>query len=286
MPAHRGGRHHPFGQSQRPRQRRRVCLARRHPRIRFRAGGRFPRALDHRAAAAAAARHRDAAAANWRPASSGWPRCSRAPATACWCSTATGTSFTSTIMRPRRSTSANSCSIGISVWELFPAALTSGEGDHYKQAMATGQPEEFEIFVQDRQIWLRIQAYPTPDGLSIFFRDISLEKQARDEVEHLAHHDPLTGLANRVLFQRELARRRAVRQRRWPCCCSTSTTSRKSTTRSAIRWATRCWSGTAARLRAVPRRRTPRSAGWAATSSRRSCSGTRAPTRSASSRSG
>ena len=96
--------------------------------------------------------------------------------------------------------------IGISVWELFPAALTSGEGDHYKQAIATGQPEDFEIFVQDRQIWLRIQAFPTPDGLSIFFHDISLEKQARDEVEHLAHHDPLTGLANRVLFQRELAR--------------------------------------------------------------------------------
>ena len=95
--------------------------------------------------------------------------------------------------------------VGISVWELFPAAATSGEGDHYRRAIATGQSEDFEIFVNDRQIWLRIQAYPTPDGLSIFFHDISLEKLARDEVEHLALHDPLTSLANRVLFQRELA---------------------------------------------------------------------------------
>ncbi|MBI4922900.1 MAG: EAL domain-containing protein [Devosia nanyangense] len=93
---------------------------------------------------------------------------------------------------------------GISVWELFPAALTSGEGDHYKRAVATGQPAEFEIFVEDRRLWLGISAYPTADGLSIFFRDISERKRRRDEVMHLAHHDPLTGLANRLLFQRRL----------------------------------------------------------------------------------
>ena len=94
--------------------------------------------------------------------------------------------------------------IGISIWELFPAALTSGEGDHYKRAVATGQPAEFEIFVEDRQVWLGIHAYPTPDGLSIFFRDVSEMKLARDEMQHLAHHDPLTGLANRLLFQTSL----------------------------------------------------------------------------------
>jgi diguanylate cyclase (GGDEF)-like protein/PAS domain S-box-containing protein len=93
---------------------------------------------------------------------------------------------------------------GVSIWELFPAALTSGEGDHYRRAFATGQAEEFEIFVEDRQIWLRIHAYPSADGLSIFFRDVSAEKRARDEVQYLAHHDALTGLANRALFQREL----------------------------------------------------------------------------------
>ena len=95
--------------------------------------------------------------------------------------------------------------IGISVWDLFPAALTSGEGDHYFKAVKTRQPEEFEIFVDDRQIWLGIQAYPTEDGLSIFFRDISEQKRARDEIAHLALHDPLTGLANRTLFRDGLA---------------------------------------------------------------------------------
>ncbi len=95
--------------------------------------------------------------------------------------------------------------VGISVWELFPAALTSGEGDYYHRAVQTGQPEEFEIFVDDRQLWLGIKAYPTQEGLSIFFRDISEQKRARDEIVHMAHHDPLTGLANRTLFQQRLA---------------------------------------------------------------------------------
>ncbi len=94
--------------------------------------------------------------------------------------------------------------IGISVWELFPAAQTSGEGDHYKRAVATGEPAEFEIFVDDRGVWLGIHAYPTNEGLSIFFRDISEERRIRDEFAHMAHHDALTGLDNRLLFQTRL----------------------------------------------------------------------------------
>ncbi|WP_421760679.1 EAL domain-containing protein [Devosia sp.] len=94
--------------------------------------------------------------------------------------------------------------MGISVWELFPAAETSGEGDHYKRAVATGEAAEFEIFVQDRGVWLGIHAYPTTEGLSIFFRDISEERRIRDEFAHMAHHDALTGLDNRLLFQTRL----------------------------------------------------------------------------------
>ncbi|MEP7239508.1 MAG: EAL domain-containing protein [Devosia sp.] len=94
---------------------------------------------------------------------------------------------------------------GITVWDLFPAAATSGEGAHYLEAVRTGKPAEFEIFVEDRAVWLDIHAYPSADGLSIFFRDVSEQKAARDEVLHLAHHDPLTGIANRTLFQARLA---------------------------------------------------------------------------------
>ena len=58
------------------------------------------------------------------------------------------------------------------------------------------------------------------------------------------------------------------------CCCSTSTSSRTSTTPSATRSATSCWSRSARRLRALPGRR-PSWSGSAATSSRSSSSGHR-----------
>jgi diguanylate cyclase (GGDEF)-like protein len=94
--------------------------------------------------------------------------------------------------------------VGVCIWDLFPAAHSSGEAAHYYEAVRTGKPAEFELFVDDRKLWLDIHAYPSPEGLSIFFRDISEEKSARDVVLNLAWHDPLTGLANRTLFQSRL----------------------------------------------------------------------------------
>lgn len=98
--------------------------------------------------------------------------------------------------------------VGVSLWELFPNAATSGEGDHYKRVLETGEPAEFELFLDDQQVWLGIRAFPTTEGLSVFFRDISEQKKAREAIEHLAHHDPLTGLANRALFQQRLSEAR------------------------------------------------------------------------------
>ena len=82
----------------------------------------------------------------------------------------------------------------------------------------------------------------------------------RMQAEHRATHDPLTGLANRVLFDGhskvldELARPTASS----PSCSSTSTTSRRSTTRWATGPATRSWSaspsGSPARPPATPSR--------------------------------
>ena len=94
--------------------------------------------------------------------------------------------------------------IGVSLWDLFPAAKTSGEADHYLEAVRTGVPAAFELFAPEHQAWLGINAYPTPEGLSIFFRDISEARRIREEITHLAHHDALTGLANRAQFQQRL----------------------------------------------------------------------------------
>src|SRR5699024_277914 len=57
-----------------------------------------------------------------------------------------------------------------------------------------------EIFPQ----WQRIHAIRNEFGelthYVAIFSDISAMKQTQQELDHLAHHDPLTGLPNRLLF--------------------------------------------------------------------------------------
>ena len=123
--------------------------------------------------------------------------------------------------------------------------------------------------------------YVTAGGLALLwlllFRTVHrasrrLRTQASENAR-LALLDPLTGLPNRRLFNDRLDRAAAVSARSGlplACCCWTSTGSRTSTTPSATRAATRCWSrwpaGCAARS-ATP----TRSRGSAATSSPSCC---------------
>lgn len=56
--------------------------------------------------------------------------------------------------------------------------------------------------------WLTIDPIYGPDGSTtqyvIILSDITQTKQAEDELERLAHHDPLTGLPNRLLLMTQL----------------------------------------------------------------------------------
>ena len=57
--------------------------------------------------------------------------------------------------------------------------------------------------------WLTVSAVPgengQPGGYIAVFSDISTIKQSQAELEHLAHHDPLTGLPNRLLLGARLS---------------------------------------------------------------------------------
>ncbi|WP_342642167.1 putative bifunctional diguanylate cyclase/phosphodiesterase [Rhodoligotrophos ferricapiens] len=99
--------------------------------------------------------------------------------------------------------------VGVNLWEAYPEGLINEFYHNYKKALATKTPVEFEGFVPSAGIWLEVHAYPSPDGLSIFFHDITEAKRARDEIAHLAHHDALTGLANRLKFNECLSELRS-----------------------------------------------------------------------------
>ncbi len=69
--------------------------------------------------------------------------------------------------------------LGRSMEELFPDM----EGwSHYRTVMSERRPETFEVWSRPLQAWLEVHAYPTADGLSILFTDITALRAAAEEL--------------------------------------------------------------------------------------------------------
>lgn len=103
--------------------------------------------------------------------------------------------------------------IGHNLWRLYPEEENGAFAAQYRKALATRESITFEEYLSRLGIWLEVQAAPTDEGLSIFFRDISdrgrAEQdrfQAQTQIFHMARHDALTNLPNRVLFRERLER--------------------------------------------------------------------------------
>jgi PAS domain S-box-containing protein len=70
--------------------------------------------------------------------------------------------------------------VGRSLWDEFPAALDSPFETHYRAAMESGTPVSFEAFYPPLDGWYELRAWPTPDGLSVFFHEITARRIAED----------------------------------------------------------------------------------------------------------
>ena len=71
--------------------------------------------------------------------------------------------------------------IGSIVWELFPKAEGTAFHEGYHQAVDTGQPVHFEEFYPDPlNKWLECHCYPSAQGLSVYFHDITKQKLAEE----------------------------------------------------------------------------------------------------------
>jgi len=68
--------------------------------------------------------------------------------------------------------------IGQIVWELFPEAADSEAERQFERALSQQTPVEFEWLFPAWNRWFEFRVYPSPDGLTIFLREISDRKQA------------------------------------------------------------------------------------------------------------
>lgn len=94
--------------------------------------------------------------------------------------------------------------LGRSVWEEFPATVDSEFETEYRRAVREHRPVEFDAFYEPLETWFEVRAYPSDEGLAVYFHDITDRKEAEEEINFLALYDSLTHLPNRKLFHDRL----------------------------------------------------------------------------------
>jgi diguanylate cyclase (GGDEF)-like protein/PAS domain S-box-containing protein len=72
--------------------------------------------------------------------------------------------------------------LGKVVWEEFKGTVGSPFDREYHRAVAEGKAVAFEAFSTALNRWLDVHAYPSEDGLAVYFRDVSEHKQHMEQL--------------------------------------------------------------------------------------------------------
>ncbi|WP_432560855.1 SpoIIE family protein phosphatase [Kineococcus sp. SYSU DK003] len=87
--------------------------------------------------------------------------------------------------------------LGGDLWELFPDAVGSDFEKNYRSVMDTGHPATFEAYYPaPLDAWYEVRAWPDPDGVSVYFLDITERRRAQRSLE--AAHTATAAAAERL----------------------------------------------------------------------------------------
>jgi PAS domain S-box-containing protein len=103
--------------------------------------------------------------------------------------------------------------LGKTHWEEWPASLGSAVEEQYRRAVAQRVAVHFEhryVVAGQYDTWLDIHAYPTADGLTLFYRDISQRKRAEQALQQ--SHQQLQSLTARLSEVEECERHNLARE--------------------------------------------------------------------------
>lgn len=73
--------------------------------------------------------------------------------------------------------------LGKEIWEVFPGARESEIGLRYLQAMEDHQAAHFESYYPPMERWFEVHAYPSEEGLAVYFRDVTERRCTEEELQ-------------------------------------------------------------------------------------------------------
>nr|WP_225986600.1 PAS domain S-box protein [Rufibacter sp. LB8] len=76
--------------------------------------------------------------------------------------------------------------LGQNLWEAYPEAVGGQFWENYHQAVNTGAAGYFEEYYPPQKKWLGVKMFPSTDGLSVYFTDVSERVAAQQELEKLS----------------------------------------------------------------------------------------------------
>lgn len=75
--------------------------------------------------------------------------------------------------------------LGRRLWDIFPAALGTIFERSYRRAMSGATGVSFEAFYPQLLMWFGVDCHPSDDGLSVYFRDVTAARAARQHLKLL-----------------------------------------------------------------------------------------------------
>jgi len=92
--------------------------------------------------------------------------------------------------------------LGGDVWQLFPEAVGATFDVEYHRAVDTGETVSFEAYYPaPLDAWFEVRAWPSPDGLSVYFLDITARKQAQQAAEEAGTRLALLAAVSRQMSE-------------------------------------------------------------------------------------
>ncbi len=95
--------------------------------------------------------------------------------------------------------------LGLNVWEEFPEALGTAFDHEFHRVATERVPVAFEVHYPPLGGWYSVHAYPSADGLSVFFSDVTERRRTDERLREAAER--LQDLSRRLIRAQEEERR-------------------------------------------------------------------------------